>query len=65
MDPDQIVARVSRDFPGRSEALWTGIENRTITPFDYMQGWVVLIDLFEKQAYVQRLERQLNNLQAG
>lgn len=65
LEPFEIVAKVSHMYPDESERLWTAAEKQTISSFDYMAGWVQLLESFEKVLFVQRLEEQLKNLQAG
>lgn len=58
----QKVTRIARAFPDESEALWTGIQQGTMTGEQYLAGWAGLIERMKAHLFFSELDEKLGNL---
>lgn len=65
LNPDEILAVIGHMKPTESDALHKGLYNKEITIEQYRDGWISLIEEFEKEAFVRRLDAQFKNLSTG
>lgn len=63
LDPEDVIAYTSHLYPEKAEKLWGAMERKEIDPFGYMTGWVALLEEFEQSLFLERLDKQLRNLQ--